>query len=138
MDSHELERRCAEMRKRSQPSLNREEGGKSARQIASGQVRGLSVKDVAHRLSLSASWVRRHFSELDGVLKIPGSNKPGSRVRLRIPQDILEREILKFTAKKTRKIILRKTVAKPPRSSGGEGSLSTPGSKKSRFSFKHF
>jgi len=110
MNRDEFERRSAEMRARFDATRQRSREG--VRSMALGEIKALTVKEVAARVRFSRTWVYRHFENVDGVIKIPGSMKAGARVRLRIPEQVLEQELLRLTAKKmrgksTEKVILR-------------------------------
>src|SRR4051794_15342918 len=73
----------------------------SPTQIATGGTKPLSVKEVAERLGMSASWVRKHFRTVPGVLALPSAapNSVGKQSTLIIPEDVFERELEKFKIK---------------------------------------
>ncbi len=58
----------------------------------------LRVNEVATKLSMSPSWVRRHFSNVSGVLKL-GTPKRFKRTHfiLLIPISVLRRELARLS-----------------------------------------
>jgi len=56
------------------------------------------VVEVAQLLRLSKEWVRHHFSEIDGVLKVKSPAKRSRRAYtiLLIPASVLDREVHKL------------------------------------------
>ena len=59
----------------------------------------LRVAEVAQLLKLSKEWVRRHFSDVDGVLTVKPPAKRSRRAYtiLLIPASVLDREVRKLT-----------------------------------------